>query len=63
MTGEQQVAPNEFIVSDPSVWTVTDRWMTDLLTHDIPASVMILLILLTQLPWWARLLYVWLKRR
>lgn len=55
MTDEQQIAPN--------VWSVADRWMTDVLTHDISASVVIMIIILTQLPWWGRLIYVLFRRR
>jgi len=56
MTDQQQIA-------EPSAWTLADRYLSDVLMHDIPASVVILIVVLTQLPWWARLLYVWFKRK
>jgi hypothetical protein len=63
MTGEQQINPDEFIVAVPNGWSVADRWMTDVLSHDVPASVVILIVVLTQLPWWVRVVYTWLRRR
>jgi hypothetical protein len=47
----------------PGAWTVIDRVVSDVLTHDVPASVVILIVVLTQAPWWARYLYVLIRRR
>lgn len=47
------------VASEPGFWATVDRVVTDLLTQQIPASVVLLIIFVMTLPWITRFIWRW----
>lgn len=55
MTGEQQ----QIVIFEPGFWSTVDRIITDLLTQQIPASVVLLIIFCLIMPFILRFVWRW----